>query len=62
MNEDEIEASDAWFGDMQTTYVAGVKAAKTLLKTQAAHVDTGHGESSSCHWGGFIKFHALAKS
>ena len=39
MNEDEIEASDAWFGDMQTTYVAGVKAAKTLLKTQAAQVD-----------------------
>ncbi len=39
VNEDEIEASDAWFGDMQTTYVAGVKAAKTWLKAQAAHVD-----------------------
>ena len=60
VNEEEIEASGAWFSDMQTTYVAGVKAAKTWLRTHAAHVD--HGKSSSCDQGGFLKFHALAIS
>ena len=39
VNEEDILASDSWFGDMQTTYVAGVKAAKTWLRTQAALVD-----------------------
>ena len=38
-NEEEIEASDAWFQDMQTTYVAGVKAAKAWLRTQVPCVD-----------------------
>ena len=60
VDEAEIEARGAWFSDMQTTYVAGVKAAKTWLRTQAAHVD--HGKSSSCDQGGFLKFHALAIS
>ena len=57
-NEEEIEASDAWFQDMQTTYVAGVKAAKAWLRTRF----TRHDKSSSCHQGGFVKFHALARS
>ena len=39
MNEEEIEASDAWFSDLQSTYVASVKTAKTRLRTQAARVD-----------------------
>ena len=38
-NEEEIETSDAWFQDMQTTYVAGVKAAKAWLRTQVPCVD-----------------------
>ena len=39
VNEEEIEASDMWFSDMQTTYVASVIAAKTWLRTQAARLD-----------------------
>ena len=38
-NEEDIEASDACFQDMQTTYVAGVKAAKAWLRTQVPCVD-----------------------
>ena len=36
--DNDIEASDAWFDAVQNVYVAGVKAAKVWLKTQA-HVD-----------------------
>ena len=39
VNEEDIQASDTWFSDMQTTYVAPVIAAKTWLRTQAARVD-----------------------
>ena len=39
VNEDEIEASDTWFSDMPTIYVASVIAAKTWLRTQVARVD-----------------------
>ena len=39
VNEEEIQASDTWFSDMQMTYVASVIAAKTWLRTQAARVD-----------------------
>ena len=39
VNEEEIQASDTWFSDMQTTYVASVIAAKMWLRTQAARVD-----------------------
>ena len=39
VNEEEIQASDTWFSDMQTTYVTSVKAAKLWLRTQAARVD-----------------------
>ena len=39
VNEDDIQASDTWFSDMQTTYVTSVKAAKMWLRTQAARVD-----------------------
>ena len=39
VNEEEIQASDTWFSDMQTTYVTSVKAAKLWLGTQAARVD-----------------------
>ena len=39
VNEEEIQASDTWFSDMQTTYVTSVKAAKMWLRTQAARVD-----------------------
>ena len=33
VNEEEIQASDTWFSDMQTTYVTSVKAAKLWLRT-----------------------------
>ena len=39
VNEEEIQASDTWFSDMQTTYVTSVKAANLWLRTQAARVD-----------------------
>ena len=39
VNEEEIQASDTWFSDMQTTYVTSVKAATLWLSTQAARVD-----------------------
>ena len=35
-NEEEIEVSDAWFQDMQTTYVAGVKGGFILLTQSSA--------------------------
>ena len=34
-DDDEIENSDGWFNQMQSTYATGVKAAHTWLKSHA---------------------------
>ena len=34
VEDDDIEESDSWFQQVQTSYVAGVRSAKAWLKTQ----------------------------